>query len=381
MRVKHLTWTTENAWRDDDPTLSFRPDLILYFGATDVLMQGCASRVLGEQFPTAIRLGCSTGTLVTGQNLDDCGASAMALGLDRTRVRLATHALVPGASKAAGAAIGAQLAADDLAGIFLLCDGLSVNGSDLVAGLVAAVGSEVVISGGLAADGPRFANTLVATDGRPAANMVAAVGFYGKAIHIAHGSAGGWDGFGPTRRITRADGNVLRELDGRPALELYERYLGEEAAGLPASALLYPLNIWDTAQPGDSTVRTVLSIDRNDGSMVFAGDMPQGWSARLMRGSFDRLNEGASDAARHALRSFSDKGITPQACLFVSCVGRRLLMGQRAEDEVRAVADVLGDAIPVSGFYSYGEIAPQNVSGFCGLHNQTVTLTLLAETV
>ncbi len=353
----------------------FRPDLVLYFGAIEDLRDGRASQALAARYPGAIRLGCSTGTQVAGDRLDATGASALVIGLERTRLRLATHHLAAGESHAAGIAIGVQLAAADLAGIFLLCDGLAVNGSALVAGLVASVGPKVVISGGLAADGPRFAHTLVATDGNPAANVVAAVGFFGNAIHLAHGSAGGWDGFGPTRRITRADGNILRELDGKPALDLYERYLGEEAAGLPASALLYPLNIWNPAHPGDSTVRTVLSIDPADGSMVFAGDMPQGWSARLMRGSFERLNDGASDAARHALRSFADRGITPELCLFVSCVGRRLLLGQRAEDEVRAVVDVLGEAVPISGFYSYGEIAPQNVSGFCGLHNQTVTLT------
>jgi len=172
---------------------------------------------------------------------------------------------------------------------------------------------------------------------------------------------------------------VLAQLDGKPALDLYERYLGDEAAGLPASALFYPLKVWDPAHPENAVVRTILSIDAEKRTMTFAGDVPEGWNARLMRGSFDRLTEGAAEAAMHARADLDAKQVSASVCLFVSCVGRRLLMGQRAEEEVEAVARVLGRETPIAGFYSYGEIAPNNRSGACGLHNQTVTLTLIAE--
>jgi hypothetical protein len=172
---------------------------------------------------------------------------------------------------------------------------------------------------------------------------------------------------------------VLFELDGKPALDLYERYLGPEAAELPASGLLYPLKVWDRAHPEDEVVRTLLGVDHQARSLTFAGDVPQGWSARLMRGAFDRLTDGAAAAATHARSAMSLTGLEPELCLFVSCVGRRLLMGQRTEEEVEAVAKALGGKIPMIGFYSYGEIAPHNESGACGLHNQTVTLTLFAE--
>jgi hypothetical protein len=210
--------------------------------------------------------------------------------------------------------------------------------------------------------------------------MVVAIGFYGKAIRIGHGSAGGWDLFGPRRQVTRSAGNVLFELDGQPALDLYERSLGpEELKGLPGSALLFPIQVHDAAQPDSAVVRTVLAIDKDARSMTFAGDVPQGWTAQLMHGNFDRLAEGAADAGRQARAGLGAIDGDSQFSLLVSCIGRRLLMGQRTSDEVEAAGAELGAKTLKLGFYSYGEISPHAKSGVCELHNQTMTVTTLAE--
>jgi hypothetical protein len=356
------------------------PDLVLIFGTVDALRTSTLPARLAAQIPGAIQLGCSSGTMIDSGGLTDEGLTVLAVGFERTQLRLATFSLNTAAdSKAAGASIGAELAAPDLAGVFVLSEGLGVNGSALVDGLVEAIGPKAVLSGGMAGDGARFSDTLVVVGGVPASNMVAAIGFYGDAIRITHGSAGGWDEFGPDRKITRSEGAVLFELNGSPALDLYERYLGPEAADLPASGLLYPLKIRNPEHPDDEVVRTILGVDRQARTLTFAGDVPEGWSARLMRGSFEHLTDGAAAAAEHARADMALAGATPELCLFVSCVGRRLLMGQRTEDELEAVAASLGAATTIAGFYSYGEIAPNNQSGVCGLHNQTVTLTLLGE--
>ena len=356
------------------------PDLVIMFASSDTLRRSGHAEELIRKFPNALHIGSSTGTAVQGRELTDDGSVAMALGFANTRIELATRKLAdPADSETVGHALGSELAAPDLAAVFVLSDGLSVNGSALVRGLVGAVGPGVSVSGGLAGDGPRFEETLVSVAGVAMPNATVAVGLYGSALRVAHGSAGGWDTFGPKRLITRAAGNVLYELDGMPALDLYERYLGEEAAQLPASGLLYPLKIWDAAAPENEVVRTLLAIDREARSLTFAGDVPQGWEARLMRGTFYRLTEGATAAAQHARQSLAAAGCEPEACIIVSCVGRRLLMQQRTEDEIDAVANAIGRTTPVAGFYSYGEIAPDNATGFCGLHNQTMTLTLLAE--
>jgi hypothetical protein len=275
--------------------------------------------------------------------------------------------------------LGRALSSDDLSAVFVLSDGLHVNGSELVAGINSQVGN-VPVTGGLAGDGPRFIETLVGVDAAPQSRNVAAIGFYGSSIRIGHGSAGGWDVFGPQRLITKSKGNVLLGLDGKPALTLYERYLGEdEIKALPGSALLFPLQIHDPRRPEHQVVRTVLAVDHNDKSMTFAGDMPEGWVAKLMRGTFHRLAEGAADAAQQARDGLENCRDDDGVAILISCIGRRLLMGQRAVDEVEAVNAVLGSRLRGVGFYSYGEISPHATSGICELHNQTMTITTIGE--
>ena len=256
---------------------------------------------------------------------------------------------------------------------------MNVNGSELVAGITGIVGQSVALTGGLAGDGAQFQETLVGGDCAPHNHMVAAVGFYGHAVRIGHGSAGGWDEFGPRRRITRSLGNILFELDGEPALDLYERYLGEEAKGLPGTALLFPLRIRDPEHPDYDLVRTVLAVDHQARSMTFAGDVPEGWIGQLMRGNFDRLTAGAAEAARQASANIGDDGQSKGVAILVSCIGRRLLMGQRIMDEVEAAGAELGSQLSRLGFYSYGEISPHGGSGICQLHNQTMTVTAITE--
>jgi hypothetical protein len=240
-------------------------------------------------------------------------------------------------------------------------------------------GKGVPVTGGLAGDGAQFQETLVGGDFAPRPHAVAAIGFYGNAVHIGHGNAGGWDEFGPRRRISRSAGNVLFELDGEPALDLYKRYLGEEAAGLPGTALLFPLRIYDPLRPDSALVRTILAVDHDTGSMTFAGDMPEGWVSQLMRGNFNRLAAGAADAARQSVAGLSERAGHDGVAILVSCIGRRLLMGQRSIEEVEAAGHELGPKMPTIGFYSYGEISPHAASGICQLHNQTMTVTTITE--
>ena len=198
-------------------------------------------------------------------------------------------------------------------------------------------------------------------------------------MRVSTASAGGWDVFGPRRKITASQGNVLRELDGEPALKLYERYLGEDdARGLPGSALYFPLRIADPSQPGRQIVRTVLAVNRDERTLTFAGDMPVGWSAQLMRGVHDRLVAGAADAARQ-LPARAPDSTDDRAAILVSCIGRRLLMGQSVGDEVEAVNEILGAGTRSIGFYSYGELSPHASGGACELHNQTMTITTCEE--
>jgi hypothetical protein len=227
----------------------------------------------------------------------------------------------------------------------------------------------------LAGDGYNFESTLVGLNGPPEEGKILVIGFYGDKLKVAHGSQGGWDNFGLERRITKAKANVLYEIDGENALDLYKKYLGEEAKELPGAALLYPISV---IIPGldKPVVRTILSVNEEEKSMVFAGDVPEGSTVRLMRANFDRLRIAASDAASLSARN----GLPDDSlALLVSCVGRKLVLGPRVEDEIEAVRQTLGMNVPVLGFYSYGEISPFNEGGDCQLHNQTMTITTFYE--
>jgi len=336
---------------------------------------------LQKMFPAAHILGCSTGGQINNNDIVDDEIIAAAIGFNATRLKLIRQDIAEAKqSRQCGEAIGRALSSDDLAGIFVLSDGLTVNGSELVSGLVSAVGPDIPLTGGLAGDGADFAETLVGGDCVPQARTVVGLGFYGSAIRIGHGSAGGWDLFGPKRQVTRSVGNVLFELDGQAALDLYERYLGpEDSKGLPGSALLFPIQVHDSEHPDSAVVRTVLAVDHEARSMTFAGDVPQGWTAQLMRGIFDRLAEGAADAAHQANTSLDAQPGDHRVAILISCIGRRLLMGQRTSEETEAAAAVLGADTLKIGFYSYGEISPHAKSGICELHNQTMTVTSFAE--
>jgi hypothetical protein len=381
MRVDQLSWSEAAGWGAGRG--GSNANLVLFFGTRQALACGERYHELRAMFPDAHILGCSTGGQIRNDDVTDDEIAAAAIGFDATDVRLACEpASSPESSRSCGEAIGRALSAHDLVGIFVLSDGLNVNGSELVAGITGAVGEQVSLTGGLAGDGADFLETLVGADCAPRKHLVAAVGFYGPAIRIGHGSAGGWDEFGPRRQITRSRGNVLFELDGEPALDLYERYLGEDdAKGLPGTALLFPLRIFNPERRDHDIVRTILAVDHEARSMTFAGDVPEGWTAQLMRGNFDRLAAGAAKAARQAADGIGESRTGDQVAILVSCIGRRLLMGQHTSDELEAASAEIGSHVPRLGFYSYGEISPHRVSGVCELHNQTMTVTTVAEVI
>lgn len=376
MRTQLLHWRSDaNAF--DTSLLPRSPHFVLYFGPNDLIASVPFQDAMQQLAPQAAKLGCTTGTAICQSTLHDEQAFAVAGWLDSSSVKLASAEVCSETSLEAGAALAASLNRDDLAGVLVFCDSLNVDGMSLVQGLRENLKPGVVISGGLASDGSAFVHTIVGADCAPRAKLVGALGFYGRNLVMSQGCAHGWDNFGPPRRITKAAGLELFELDGSPALDLYERYLGSEAAELPASALRFPLLISNPDDPTEEVVRTVLGVDRTRRSMTFASPIPNGWNARLMRGAFDHLTEGARRAGELAAH-----GATPDGeglALLVSCVGRRLVMGPDTADEVEAVAGALAQQMVLCGFYSHGEISTTSDEKRCGLHNQTMTIVTVQE--
>jgi hypothetical protein len=378
MKAQSLVWHPQQKWAKPKADVA-DAQLVVLMGSRECLEASTCLADLRDKFPRAYVIGCSTGGQIIKRDVTDGTAIALAMKFAHAKLRFARETITdPTQSHSVGHRIGCALSAPDLKSVLVVSNGLCVNGSRLVSGLCSGLGEDIIITGGLAGDGASFIKTVVVADGQLGSNQVAAVGFYGHGMIVGHGSAGGWDAFGPRRVITSSEGNTLHRLDDRPALELYKQYLGDEAEGLPGTALLYPLMISDPENRAHAVVRTVLSVDHDLNSMTFAGDIPEGWTAQLMRGQFDNLSAGAAQAG-HAAAIKQSVGNSDIAAILISCIGRRLLMGESIVDEIEAAIDTLGAPTACIGFYSYGEISPHPQTGACELHNQTMTITTLAE--
>ncbi len=366
-------------WSDDfDSDLDSENTLLVAFGASRFRGSPGPLMELTEAFPKAKVMGCSTAGEIWQDSVLDASISVAVARLESTEIRSAVHQIQDvSRSREAGHKIGETLSGDGLRGILVLSDGLQVNGSELTAGLTEVVGEKAPVVGGMAGDGDRFEKTWVLANGELSSGWVTAIGIYGENARLGHGSRGGWDHFGPERTVTRSKGNILYELDGGPALTLYKQYLGALADGLPAAGLLFPLFMSGNGEGDQGVVRTILSVDEEEQTLTFAGDLPEGERVRLMRANFDRLISGAAEAA--LLTATEERKGEPTLSLAISCVGRRLVLKDRTEDEVEAVLEEMPKDTIQIGFYSYGEFSPHVGSGGCALHNQTMTLSTLYE--
>ncbi len=379
MQLETITYSGSLGWSMRPfPPLDSDRTLVIVFGASAFVDDPTPIRELEAAFPRSHVIGCSTSGEIHGATLADDSLSVAIARFESSDLATACASVDSSEdSFDAGRELAQTLTRDDLKAILVLSDGLKVNGSELVKGFNSMLPDSVVVTGGLAGDGDRFKRTWVVDEGEPRSGVISAVGLYGDQLRVGHGSKGGWDIFGPERMVTRSDGNVLYELDGKPALQLYKQYLGDRAKGLPATALLFPLALRESKEDTKVLVRTVLSVDEASQSMTFAGNIPQGHLAQLMRANFESLIEGASEAATHTLRRASPTDAETLA-IAISCVGRRLILGERTEEEIEAALCELPRGTKQVGFYSYGEISPY-ASGHCDLHNQTMTLTTISE--
>ncbi|MFT7644641.1 MAG: hypothetical protein ACI9BF_000291 [Candidatus Paceibacteria bacterium] len=383
MKIEQKIWTVEGGWELQKSTLSDEgPQLVLVFGGKDTVMMPEHMASLKNSYSEANVLMCSTAGEIADTVVRDNSLSVCALHFEKTKLSIVSGTMTDGDN---GEQIGGELAQtlkkEGLRHVMVFSDGLKVNGTSLVQGILENMPEHVSVTGGLVGDGPDFKETVIGLDGAPESGKVVLIGFYGDEIEIGYGSLGGWDSFGPVRIVTKSDKNVLYELDGKPALELYKQYLGDQAANLPSSGLLFPLNLYlDEEENGIQVVRTLLAVDEEKQSMTFAGDLPEGKRVNLMKANFDRLVDGAAGAADMSKHSLANSA--PELAILISCIGRKLVLKNRIEEETEAVKRQLGDneSTFILGFYSYGEISPvAPTEKQCQLHNQTMTITTFRE--
>ncbi|EHQ27713.1 FIST signal transduction protein [Mucilaginibacter paludis] len=353
--------------------------LVLAFGSSESIVKPEVFQYLKASYPQADIVFSSTAGEIMNDSVYDHSVAATAVELEKNKVRcVKTNINQHNNSFEAGNFLMKQLAQDDLRCIFIISDGTFVNGSELVNGFNEANHLNVPVTGGLAGDADRFEKTFTGLNEIPSQGNVIAVGFYGSGLLVGHGSFGGWDEFGHERTITRSDKNVLYEIDHKNALDLYKQYLGDYVNELPGSALLFPLSIKINGSE-ENLVRTILSVNEEAKSMTFAGNLPEGSKVRLMKANFDKLIDASSIAATNSYSSIGSQHHEPDLAILVSCVGRKLILQERTDEEVIAAREVLGSKVTITGFYSYGEISPFSAESKCELHNQTMTITTLTE--
>ncbi|HLC50730.1 MAG TPA: FIST N-terminal domain-containing protein [Candidatus Nanoarchaeia archaeon] len=380
MKMEQRKWTQDSGWTDSSKSsMEGTSQFVLVFGGTKVLKEQKHFDSIKSFYPSADIVLCSTaGEILDTEVLDD-SIVLTAVSFNSTKLKFA-EAEISNAEESheSGKKLAESLDKNGLVHVMIFSDGLKVNGTSLVKGLLKSLPSNVSVTGGLVGDGANFKETLVGLNAAPRQGRIVAIGFYSKNLKVGYGSLGGWDNFGPERMITKSKNNVLYELDGKPALHLYKEYLGEQAKGLPGTGLLFPLSLRMKTDKGESEiVRTILAVDEKEQSMTFAGDMPEGTYAKLMKANFERLIDGASGAASMSKESIGEEA---ELAILVSCIGRKLVLKERVEEEIEAVRETVGKKAAIIGFYSYGEICPTAASEKqCQLHNQTMTITTFRE--
>ncbi|MCK6611257.1 MAG: FIST C-terminal domain-containing protein [Bacteroidia bacterium] len=378
MKTIQVTCNAQGVWNKDVSATAIQPQLIVVFGATEFFKNPVVLDSLKNQFPDSVIIGGSTAGEIADTTVNDGTLVATLVEFEKSSVKFtSTEVGKAEDSFDAGVRLVSQLDSNGLRHIFVVSEGLQINGSELVRGIRSVLPPGITATGGLAGDGADFKETYVlGPNGKPFGKMVTAIGLYGESLKVGYGSLGGWDSFGVERMVTRSVNNILFELDGKPALELYKSFLGDHAANLPSSGLLFPLNM-RVGKEDTPLVRTILAVNEADQSLTFAGDIPEGSYVRLMKANFDRLIDGAVGAAESTLTTDDLKN--PDLAILISCVGRKLVLKQMIEEEVEGVSDVLGKETQLCGFYSYGEISPFKSGASCELHNQTMTITTLKE--
>ena len=381
MKIDSLIWTEKTDWQlqtSSNIKNKENVDIVFIFGIAKVIKENKYFNSLRKLYPNAILVGgSSAGTIYQDIILDDDSVVATALELEKSRVKLATAEITDiKKSFEIGKQLVTELLEDDLKHIIVLADTININGSLLVQGLNF-VSKNIPISGGILAEETlQFLNAYVIADAPAKTSIILAIGFYGE-IESYYGSEAGWDEFGAERTITKSIGNIVYQIDNKPALDLYKRYLGDLATDLPKTGLRFPLKVWQENHEDKAVIRTLMGIDEVEKSLTFVSDVPQGYKAKLMNTNIEGLIDGAENAI---IQTGFIANKNNSYCLAVSCIGRRLILNQLTEEELVVIQNHIGQNTTISGFYSYGEIAPfSSKLKNCRFHNQTMTITILTE--
>lgn len=377
MKTVQLVKQKNKDWKYITENKTLNNPLVLVFGNRFMLQDDNIYTEIKTLFPSGHIIFGSACAEISSNTVNEESITITAIEFEKTEFIIKTSNVLNADldSYKTGTDLINQFPQDGLRYVFVVSEGSFINGSQLTKGMSNSTQNNLLITGGLCGDDERFEKTIASYNENPKEGEIIAIGFYGESLEISFSIHGGWTPFGPERTVTKSQGNILYELDGQPALDLYKTYLGEKAKDLPGAALLYPLNVTSTDE-SQSIVRSILNINEEENAVILAGDIKENSKVQLMMTNVDNIANASERAASQALAYRKNK---PEIALLVSCIGRKLVLDQRVEEEIEEVMEVLGKGTTISGFYSYGEIAPFHGEMACQLHNQTMTITLISE--
>ncbi|MEJ2154111.1 MAG: FIST N-terminal domain-containing protein [Desulfobacteraceae bacterium] len=363
--------------------LTMDPIMLWVFGAVSYdqakLLDGVAAAA-----PNVPIIGCTTDGEISSQGLSVNSVVVMALSSDSVQLQSAFVENLSNDSFRAGAQIGKALKGEGRRYIQVFSDGLSGNADQIIQGIKSQMGDDVKIAGGTAGDGGDFKRTYQYFGNKILTDSIVAVAFQGQ-FGFGTGTACGWFPVGIAKKVTRAEGNMVYELDGQPALQAYERFLGKYAEHLPAVGVEYPLGLLDSDSEAEDEgyflCRATMGVDRKAGAIIFAGDVPEGSMVKMTIGNDGDIIRAAKQAAQSAMGKLrkNNPALKPQAIFLYSCMARKIVLGSRTDEEIMAVKETVGEGVPIIGFYTYGEYAPIGECEVSCFHNETATLTVIGD--
>ena len=349
------------------------PVAAILFAGVDMDAEVILTAIEAE-FPGLPLVGCTTD-----------GEVSSALSFQEDSVALLLFA---GDGLVAGAGVGTDLSTDphaaaraaiEAAGIEgrtpQLCvvfpESLTTSAVSVVAALNEALPEGTALVGGTAGDQWRFDGTNQFCGAKVYSDSLPVLLLYGD-FKIGVGVQSGWNPIGERGAVTKAEGGVVYEVDGDSALAFYHRYFGDQVRPSPE----YPIGVFDN-QGGAFYLRAPLAFNDEDGSVTFAGDVPHGAEVQITAAAHEDIVAACEKSIRSALEQMN--GAKARGALVISCAARKQLLGTRTGKEHEILRGVLGDDVPLVGFYSYGEIAPHGGVPLADFHNETFVTVLLGD--
>lgn len=322
-------------------------------------------------------IGCTTDGEVSNEGFSTGSAVLAGIVTDRIRFHLSVAGNLSQDSEEAGRKLARHLP-ESTRYIHLFSDGITGNGSAIVRGIASIFGDTTPVSGGTAGDNGRFKQTCQFAGREVVSDAAVALGFSGD-FRVGIGVRSGWAPIGLAKTATRAFGNELFELNGEPALKVYERFLGKHARNLPAIGVEYPLGLVGAEGSIEGfdyfLLRATMAVNREKGSISFAGEIPEGAKVSLTCGDISSVLQASQEAAQIAISDLGDVGAV--MCFCFSCMARKIVLSSRTQEEIELIRQTIGPHLPITGFYTYGEYAPVRCNGPNYLHNETLTVSAI----